>query len=163
MQNVGNVTFSIGANPCHGLLCEFQQSLVHCYSYEYQWFLDISLQLSMQVWISTLISKQGYPCRDIHAKTFYNGCPWSINIHEWVTLFSWISVIIYPCFYWYPFGYPLISTNIDVWTCYGFSIQECSDGARTKSGTWLPAEFSMTGRFCVCYPDIVLKVRTKLA
>ena len=36
--------------------------------YEYFRFLDISLRLlvlSIQVWIFTLISKQGYPCKDI--------------------------------------------------------------------------------------------------
>jgi len=34
-------------------------------SHGYPWFLDVSLQISTQVWISTLISKQGYPCKDI--------------------------------------------------------------------------------------------------
>ena len=31
----------------------------------YPLFLDVSLQFPIQVRISTLISKQGYPCKDI--------------------------------------------------------------------------------------------------
>jgi len=45
-------------------------------------------------WMSVFNSsyKRGYPhwypSRDIHAWTFYNGCPWNINIHEWISIFS---------------------------------------------------------------------------
>jgi len=51
-----------------------------------------------------------YPRRDIHAWTFYNGCPWNVNNHKWIAMFYvslqlsmqvWISTFIskkrYPC------------------------------------------------------------------
>jgi len=38
---------------------------IHGYEHGYTLFLDVSLQLSIQAWISTLISKHGYPCKDI--------------------------------------------------------------------------------------------------
>jgi len=37
--------------------------------------------------------------KDIHARTFNSGCPWSINIHERISMFVWISVFKYLCFY----------------------------------------------------------------
>ena len=60
----------------------------------------------------SVISKQGYPSKDI--------LRWMSMKHEYPLL--WISVFKYPCFYWYSFGHPLISTDIHAWT-YGFSIQ----------------------------------------
>jgi len=73
--------------------------------------------------------KWGYPhwysSRDIHERTFYNGCPWNMNIHELISVFLCISVFNYSCFNWYPFGYPLISMDIHTWTCYGFSMPGC--------------------------------------
>jgi len=45
----------------------------------------------------------------------------------------WISVFSYPCFYGYPFGYPWISIDIHVLTCYGFSIQG-NEGSLGKVG-----------------------------
>ena len=95
----------------------------------YPWFLDVSLQFSIHVWISTLISKQGYPCKDI--------IPWMSVKHEYPRMdihVSWISVFNYPCFYWYPFGYLLISMDIHAWTCYGFLIQ--GKRVRNKSGNF---------------------------
>jgi len=95
---------------------------VHGYPYGYLWFLDVSLQFSMQVWISTLISKQGYPCKDI--------LQWMSVEYEYPRMdihVLWISVFSYPCFYWYSFGYQLISMDIHAWTLYGFSILGCSD------------------------------------
>ena len=38
---------------------------IHGYQHIYPWILNISLQLSIQAWISALISKHGYPCKDI--------------------------------------------------------------------------------------------------
>jgi len=38
-------------------------------------------------------------------------------------MFLWISVLNYPCFYGYPYGYPCISIDIHALTCYGFSVQ----------------------------------------
>jgi len=45
---------------------------IYGYQHGYPLFLDVSLQVSIQVWISTLISKEGYPCK-------------GINIHEWIS------------------------------------------------------------------------------
>jgi len=66
--------------------------------------------------ISTLISKQGYPCK---------------NLLQWMSVeleyprmdidVIWISVFSYPSFYC-PIRYSLISMDIHAWTCYGFSI-----------------------------------------
>jgi len=40
-----------------------------------------------------------YPSRKIHARTSYNGCPWDMNIHEWISIsILWISVLNYSCF-----------------------------------------------------------------
>jgi len=86
------------------------------YPYGYAWFLNVSLQLSMQVWIPTLISKQGYPCKN-------NGCSWNMNIHEWISkVFLDTSLQLSMHIYWYPFGYPLISMDIHAWICSGSSI-----------------------------------------
>ena len=89
------------ANPC----MDFQKS-THI-NMDIRGFLDVSLQLSIQAWISTLISKHGYPCKDIP-----HGYPWTINIHEWMSMFLqirlqlsmllWISIWIYLDFYGYP-------------------------------------------------------------
>jgi len=91
---------------------------IHGYPYGYSWFLDVSLQLSMQVWISSLISNPGNPCKDIlRWISVKNKCPW-MDIHVWISVFN------YPCFQWYPCGNPLISMDVHAWTCYGFSIQD---------------------------------------
>ena len=89
---------------------------IHVYQHGYPWFWDVSLQLSIQV--STLISKQGYPCKDILQSISLNKYPW-MYIHV-----LWISVFNNPCFYKYPFGYPWISMDIHALTSYGFSIQQ---------------------------------------
>ena len=90
----------------------------HVHQHEYPWFLDASLQLSIQVWISTLISKQGYSHKYILQRISVNNkYPW-MDIHV-----LWISVFNYPCFYGYPFGYPWTSMDVHALTCYGFSIQ----------------------------------------
>ena len=83
------------------------------YPHGYPWFLYVSLLLSIQVLISTFISKQGYPCKDI--------LQWISVKHkyQWMDTHLWISVFNYSCFY----GYPWISMDIHAWTCYGFSIQ----------------------------------------
>jgi len=78
----------------------------------------ISPQLSISVWISTLISKPGYPCKDILLWiSLNNKDPW-MDIHV-----LWISVFNYPWFYGYPFGYPWISIDIYTLTCNVFTIQ----------------------------------------
>ena len=38
---------------------------IYGYQHWYPWFLDISLPLSIKVWMSTISSKQEYPCWDI--------------------------------------------------------------------------------------------------
>jgi len=53
-----------------------------------------------------------YPSTNIHARTFRNGYPQTINIHKRISMIFWISVFNYPCFYGYPFGYPWISMDI---------------------------------------------------
>ena len=85
---------------------DFQK--IHGYYHRYPGFLDVGLQLSIQVGLSA----HRYPSRDIHKMTFSNGYPSTINIHEWMPLFLWISVFNYSCFFGYPFGYPLIFTDI---------------------------------------------------
>ena len=86
---------------------------IHGYPFEYPWFLDVSLQFSIEVWISTLISS-----RDIHARTSYKGSPWNMNIHEWISMFSGYQSSITRVF---------IDINLDIhwwiWTRSGFSIQ----------------------------------------
>ena len=57
--------------------------------------------------MSTLISKHGYPCKDIPQWISVNNKYPYMDIHV-----LWISVFNYPCFYEYPFGYPWISMNI---------------------------------------------------
>ena len=59
--NMEHVCLSLATS----LVRESIASKIHGYEHGYPWFLDVSLQLSIQVWISTLISKQGYPCKDI--------------------------------------------------------------------------------------------------
>jgi len=54
---------------------------IHGYQHGYPCFLHVSLKLSTQVWISTLISKQGYP---------YKG------ILEWISINYKMNG--YPCF-----------------------------------------------------------------
>jgi len=71
-------------------------------------FLDVSLQLSIQEWISTLISKQGNPCKDILQWISVNDKnPWidinvfmDISLHLFLLL--WISIWICIDFYGYP-------------------------------------------------------------
>ena len=94
------------------------------------WFLDVNLQFSIQVWISTLISKQGYPC---------NGCPCNMNIYEWISIFygyqsSFIHafIAIHLDVHWF------LWISIHAWTCYGFSIHGCLDkgsNLTTQCGT----------------------------
>ena len=56
----------------------------------YPWFFDVILQLSIQVWIYTLISKQGYQCKDIlHWKSVKNEYPF-MDIH----VYGYQSLII---------------------------------------------------------------------
>jgi len=62
----------------------------------------------MQVWLSTLISKQGYPCIDIlQWISVNNKYPW-MDIHVFMdislelSLLLWISIWISIDFYWYP-------------------------------------------------------------
>jgi len=105
----------------------------HGYPYGYPWFFYVSIQLSMHLWVPTLISKHGYPNMDIHIRTFYNVLEHEyprMNIHV-----LWKSVSNYPWFY---LGYPLIYRDIHAWTCYGFSIQgivrENSCGYVSRSG-----------------------------
>ena len=66
-------------------------SKIHCYPYGYSWFLDVSLQFSIHVWISTLISKY----RDIHARIFHNEYPWNMNIHEWISIFMFLRISVF--------------------------------------------------------------------
>jgi len=94
---------------------------IHGYQHGYPWFLDVILQLSIQAWISILMSKHGYQCKDIPQWISVNNkYPW-MDVHV-----LWISVFNYPCFYGYPFGYPWISMDIHASTCYWFSIQGCN-------------------------------------
>ena len=81
---------------------------IHGYQHRYPWFLDVSLQLSIQVWISTEISKQGYPCKDILQWISVNNIyPW-MDIHVFMdislelSMLLWISIWISLYFYWYP-------------------------------------------------------------
>jgi len=81
---------------------------IHGYHHGYPWFLDVSLQLSIQVWISTLISKQGYQCRDIMKWMFVNNKhPWMVihvfmDISLTLSMLLWISIRISFDFYGYP-------------------------------------------------------------
>ena len=70
------------------------------------------------MWISTLIFKQGYPCKDILQWISVNNKYLRIDVYV-----LWISVFNYPCLYGYPFVYPWISMDIHALTCYGFSIR----------------------------------------
>jgi len=80
-------------------------------------YFYVSLQLSIKVWISTLISKQGYPFKDILQWISVN------NKYPWMDIYVlWISDFNYWCFYGYPFGNPWISMDIHTLTCYGSSI-----------------------------------------
>jgi len=72
----------------------------------------IHTSVDIHIDIQARISMQGYSEMDIH----------TINIHKWIPMFLWISVLSYPCFYGYPFGYPWISMDIHALTCYGLSI-----------------------------------------
>ena len=98
---------------------------IHGYQHGYPSFLDVSLQLSIQAWISALISKHGYPCKYISQWISVSNKYSLMDIHVF-----WISVFNYLCFYGYPFGYPWIYIDIHALTCYGFSIQ----GIYSRSG-----------------------------
>jgi len=113
-SNHGEKSMSGYPNPTIHNTSIYELPKIHCYPYEHPWFLDDSLQLSMQVWISKLISKQGYPFKD--------NLQWIAVEHEYPRMdidVLCISVWFYPC----SFGYPLIFVDILAWTCYGFSIQ----------------------------------------
>jgi len=65
---------------------------IYSYPFGYPWFLDVSLQFSIQVRISTLISKQGYPCKDI--------LQWMPVKHEYPRMdihILWISLFNHQC------------------------------------------------------------------
>jgi len=62
--------------------------------------------------------------KGIHARTFYNGCPWNMNIHVFMDISIHLSMLLLTSF-WISidfYGYPLISMDIHTWTCYEFSI-----------------------------------------
>jgi len=81
---------------------------IHGYQHGYPWFLDVSLQLSIQVWISTEISKQGYPCKDILQWISVNNKYPRMDIHVYMdislqlSMLLWISIWISLDFYGYP-------------------------------------------------------------
>jgi len=66
---------------------------IHGYQHGYPWYLDASIQLSIQAWISTLISKHGYPCKDIPQRISLNKKYPYMDIHV-----LWILVFSYSCF-----------------------------------------------------------------
>jgi len=77
--------------------CECQSSIIHA---------------SVDIWISTLISKQGYLCKDI-LQWMSVECEYpqmDINVFMDIRLQSsillWITVFNYPWFYGYPYEYP---------------------------------------------------------
>jgi len=80
----------------------------HGYQHGYPWFLDVSLQLSIKVRISTLISKEGYPCKDMLQRISVNNkYPWMdihvfMDINLQLSMLLWISIWISLDFYGYP-------------------------------------------------------------
>jgi len=66
--------------------------------------LDVSLQFSIQVWKSTMISKQGYPCKYILQWMSVEDDYPRMDIH----VFMGISLQLFP------FRHLLISMNIDI-------------------------------------------------
>jgi len=90
------------------------------YQHGYPWFLDVTLQLSIQVWISALISKLGYPYKDILRWISVNNKNSWMDIRVFMDIRLQLSILLWI----HPFGNPWISVDIRALTCYGFSIQE---------------------------------------
>jgi len=88
-----------------------QSSILHTSVDEYHMYINVNI---------TLISKQGYPCKDILQMMDIHVF---MDISLLLSMLLWISIRIYFDFYGYPLGYPLISMDIHALTCYGFSIQ----------------------------------------
>ena len=101
-------------------------SKIYGYQHEYSIGCQSSIihtSVDIHINIQAGISMQGHSAMDIRKQWI------SINGY-WIRI--WTSVFNYPCFY----GYPWISMDIHVLTCYGFSIQGCLSMGRLATGRY---------------------------